>query len=112
MNGGAEKKKASKSMTKSAIVSELASSTELTKKQIEGVLLALYNLAVKEVKRNGKFTIPDLVMLHTKHKKATEAHETTMHIGPRAGQRVMVPAKPAKTVVRAKPAGAFKKSWA
>merc|ERR1712039_335204 len=62
-------------------------------------------IGTTEVKKAGKFVIPGLVMIKTKKKAATKAGKKMMF-----GQEVVVKAKPAKTVVKAFPAAALKKS--
>lgn len=108
MYGGAEKKAKSKSISKSAVVSKLAEDNQLTKKQIEGVLSSLEKLAVSEVKKNGKFTIPGIVMVQTKHRAARASRPGR---NPKTGETITIAAQPAKTVVRGRIVKAFKDNW-
>merc|ERR1712072_813397 len=97
--------KAVKSMSKGGIADALAAESGLKKSQVSGVLDSLAAVATKEVKSNGKFTIPGLCMIKTRQKKATKAGKREMF-----GKVVMVKAKPAKTVVKAFCVAALKKS--
>ena len=57
------------------------------------------------MKSAGKFVVPGLVMIKTKRKPATKACKKMNF-----GKEVAVSAKPAKTVVKAFPVSAIKKS--
>ena len=61
--------------------------------------------ATKEVKSAGKFVFPGFCMIKTRLKPATKAGEREVF-----GKMVMVKAKPAKTIVKAFPVAALKKS--
>merc|ERR1719156_360356 len=87
--------KAVKSIPKSGIADALATATSLKKAECSKVLDALAELAMKEVKK-GKFTIPGLVMIKTRKKKATKAGKREIF-----GKMVKVKAKPARTIVKA-----------
>merc|ERR1712138_268761 len=69
----AMKKKAVSSMSKSGIAETLADAMELKKKDCVKALDTLAALGAKEVKSNGKFVLPGLVMIKTKEKPATQA---------------------------------------
>merc|ERR1712154_662627 len=92
-------------MSKGAIFAALAAATELKPKECKKAMEALTELATREVKGTGKFTIPQLCMLKTRTKPATKAGKREVF-----GKVVMVKAKPAKKVVRAYCAAALKKS--
>merc|ERR1711865_307286 len=66
---------------------------------------ALAEMGAAQVKSAGKFVIPGLVMIKTRKKPATKAGKRLMF-----GKEVVVAAKPAKTVVKAFPVAALKKS--
>merc|ERR1712178_612480 len=70
-----------------------------------GIADALGELAAKEVKSTGKFTIPGICMIKTRHKPATKAGKRMAF-----GKEVKVKAKPARTVVKAFAVAALKKS--
>lgn len=91
-----------KSMTKSAVLQEVAAATNLTKKQIGEVLDALAGLIHKQLGKKGPgvFTLPGMLKLTKKFKPATKARQ-----GPHPITKVMTTfsAKPARNVVRARP---------
>merc|ERR1711950_70305 len=97
--------KAVVAMSKSAIAAALATATELKPAVCKKALETLAELATKEVKSTGKFTIPGLCMLKTRKKPATKAGKREVF-----GKVVMVKAKPAKTVIKAYCVAALKKS--
>ena len=92
------------SISKGAIAEALATATELKKSDVSKVLTSLAAVAAKEVKK-GKFVIPGVCMIKTRTKPATKAGERVMF-----GKTMVVKAKPAKTVVKAFPVAALKKS--
>merc|ERR1712186_28454 len=85
-----------KAMTKTGLAQSLADSSKVAKKDVANVLEHLATIATKEVKSNGKFTIPGLCMIKTRKKPATKAGKRVMF-----GKEVTVRAKPATTVVKA-----------
>merc|ERR1712224_914201 len=100
----AMKKKSVTAMPKSAIADALATATGHKKSECAKMLVALSEIATEEVSK-GKFTIPGLVMIKTKKKAARKAGTKLMF-----GKMVKVAAAPAKTVVKAYPVSALKKS--
>merc|ERR1711971_459564 len=96
--------KAVKAMTKTGIAEVLAQAAEIKKSQATKALDALAEVAAKEVKK-GKFTIPGVCMVKTRLKPATKAGKREIF-----GKVVMVKAKPARTIVKAFPVAALKKS--
>ncbi len=78
-------------MSKSQTIATLADKTKLTKKDVTAVLEALHDLAVKEVKKNGQFTVADLGKLVKVHRKAR------MGRNPATGATIKIAAK---TVVK------------
>ena len=99
------KRAAGKSLSKGGIADALATMSEMKKSDCSKVLDALAEMGPKQVKNVGKFVIPGLVMIKTKKKAATKAGTRMMF-----GKEVKVAAKPAKTVVKAFPVSAIKKS--
>merc|ERR1711924_82916 len=85
-----------KSMSKGAICDALTWATESKKSEMGKILDALAELATKETKSTGKFTIPGVCMVKTRHKPATKADKRMAF-----GKEVKVKAKPARTVVKA-----------
>ncbi len=101
----AEKKPAkakTKPLTKNAMFQELAQSSELTKVQVTKVFESLEALIKRELTKKGApglITLPGLVKLRVAKKKATKQREGR---NPSTGEKMMIPAKPATTVVRAR----------
>eukprot|EP00405_Crypthecodinium_cohnii_P006951 CAMPEP_0194782714 /NCGR_PEP_ID=MMETSP0323_2-20130528/78838_1 /TAXON_ID=2866 ORGANISM="Crypthecodinium cohnii, Strain Seligo" /NCGR_SAMPLE_ID=MMETSP0323_2 /ASSEMBLY_ACC=CAM_ASM_000346 /LENGTH=112 /DNA_ID=CAMNT_0039721547 /DNA_START=91 /DNA_END=429 /DNA_ORIENTATION=+ len=94
-----------KSMSKTALAQALADATELKKSQCSAVLNSLAEVVTKEVKKTGKVVLPGISMLKTRVKPATKAGKREIF-----GKVCMVQAKPAKTVIKAFPVAALKKS--
>ena len=101
----AMKKSGAKPMTKGGLAEALAAETELKKSECTKVLNSLAGVAAKGLKQAGKFTLPGLCMVKTRLKPATKAGKREVF-----GKVVMVKAKPARTVVKAFPVAALKKS--
>merc|ERR1712238_38886 len=99
-------KAGAKPLTKSAIRTTLAEQNELKPKQCAGIMDSLAALATAEVKKAGKFVIPGICMIKTRHKAATKAG-TVMAFG----KEVKVKAKAARTIVKAYPVAALKKEF-
>jgi len=78
-------------MTKSQMLNALAEATGLSKKDVNGVLDALVDLAYKEVKKNGEFAIAGIGKLVKVHRKAR------MGRNPATGETIKIKAK---TVVK------------
>merc|ERR1712066_362239 len=99
-------KAGAKAMAKSGINKALAEQNELKPKQCAGIMDSLAALATAEVKKAGKFVIPGLCMIKTRHKPATKAG-TRMAFG----KEVKVKAKAARTIVKAYPVAALKQHF-
>jgi len=93
-------------MTKTALAETLASETGLKKSECSKVIGSLGSIATKELKGEGKFTLPGLCMIKTRKKPATKATKRMMF-----GKETVVKAKPAKTVIKAFPVAAIKKEF-
>jgi nucleoid DNA-binding protein len=94
--------KGKRSLTKSAVMQEMAGQTGLTKKQVAQVFEALTGLIKRELKKGaGSFTLPGLVKLTLKRKEATKAGMKPNPFKP--GEMMEVKAKPARNVVKARP---------
>ncbi len=78
---------AAKRMTQTEIVSHMADKTELTKAQAKEFFNTLSELAKKEVKKNGEFTIPGFGKLVKAKRKAREGRN------PATGEPIKIPAK-------------------
>ncbi|HXG67274.1 MAG TPA: HU family DNA-binding protein [Blastocatellia bacterium] len=83
--------KAGKKMTKTALTAELADATGTNKKAAGQFLESLSDIAYREVKRNGEFTIPGIGKLVKRQRKAR------MGRNPSTGEAIKIPAK---TVVK------------
>merc|ERR1712216_362415 len=94
-----------KVMTKGAIAKSIAEEFELKQTVAGKIIASLADIAAKEVKSNGKFTFPGFCMVKTRMKPATKAGKREVF-----GKVVMVKAKPARTIVKAYPVSALKKS--
>ena len=86
-------------MTKSQIMATLAEKAGLSKKDATGLVDAMVELAYKEVKSNGEFTIPGIGKLVKVNRKAR------MGRNPATGEEIKIPAK---TVVKFRVAKAAK----
>ena len=78
-------------MTKSQLLEALANKSELSKKQVKNLLDVLVELAYKEVKSNGEFSMPGMGKLVKKHRAARQGRN------PATGATINIPAK---TVVK------------
>merc|ERR1719386_661124 len=95
--------KGATAMTKGALLSAIAEEHGLKTGDCSKVMSSLVDIATKEVKKIGVFTIPGLCRIKTRTKPATKAGVKVMF-----GKEVKVKAKPAKTVVKAFPVAALK----
>ena len=103
----ADKEKASKPMTKTEIVSGIAETTGLTKKQVGSVFEAMAGQIRKSLGRSGAgvYAVPGLMKLVVVRKPATKAHKG---INPFTKEEVMFKAKPARNVVKIRPLKSLK----
>ena len=90
--------------TKSAILSEVASNTDLSKKQVVAVLDELTNLIERHVKKGavGEFTLPGLLKIKTVKKPARKARKNVANPF-RPGETMDIAAKPASTKIKVLP---------
>merc|ERR1712019_107719 len=102
---GKAMKTSPKAMTKTALAAALAGKHEVKKSVCSKLIGSLAGIATKEVKKFGKFSIPNLCRIKTRTKPATKAGKRMMF-----GKEVLVKAKPAKTIVKAYPAAKVKQS--
>ena len=86
-------------MSKSQILSEIAGTTGLSRKQTAAVLEEVTGLIKKHIgkKGPGTFTLPGLFKVTTVKKKAVPARKG---INPFTGEETMFKAKPARTVIK------------
>ncbi len=80
-----------KAMTKSQLYRELAENVELPRKTVVAFMDELTNIAMKETKNSGVFTLPGFGKLRKVNRKAR------MGRNPQTGEAIKIPAK---TVVR------------
>ena len=80
-----------KAMTKSQLYRQLAENVDLPRKTVVAFMDELTNVAMKETKNNGVFTLPGFGKLRKVNRKAR------MGRNPQTGEAIKIPAK---TVVR------------
>ncbi|MBV1877857.1 MAG: HU family DNA-binding protein [Pseudomonadales bacterium] len=95
--------------TKSTILTELSSSTELSKKEVSAVLDGLSELIERHVKKGGagEFTLPGLLKIKTVIKPARKARKNVPNPF-RPGELMDVAAKPKSTKIKVLPLKALK----
>merc|ERR1712054_559899 len=94
---------AAKAMSKGALAKALADEHGLKQRACSDVLNSIVDIATKEVKKNGIFTIHGVCRIKTRTKPATKAGVRNVF-----GKEVKVKAKPARTIVKAYPVAALK----
>ena len=89
-------------MTKSQIFTEIAESTELSRKQVAAVFDELESLVSRSISKRalGEFTVPGLMKITTVKKPAKKARKG---INPFTGEEQMFKAKPASIAVKVRP---------
>ena len=88
--------------TKSEIMTSIAESTDLSRKQVASVFEALNGLIQDNLKPRGPgtFSVPGLMKIRVNKKPATKARKG---INPFTGEETMFKAKPARKVVKVLP---------
>merc|ERR1712241_1230773 len=99
-------KAGAKPMSKGGLSQALSDATEIKRKECTNIVEQLAEIATKQVKSVGKFTLPGLCMIKTRLKPATKADKKEIF-----GKMQMVKAKPARTVVKAFPVSVLKKQF-
>ncbi len=94
-------------LTKSQIIEKIATSQEMAKKDVKGVMEALMDVGHKELKKAGVFVLPGFAKFVVIKKPATKARKG---VNPFTGQEMMFKAKPARKIVRARPVKAAKEA--
>ncbi|MEO5858855.1 MAG: HU family DNA-binding protein [Pyrinomonadaceae bacterium] len=74
-------------LTQTQIIAALSETTTLKKTEVKGLMDALAEMAVKEVKKNGEFTVPGFGKLKKTNRKAREGRN------PATGAVIKIPAK-------------------
>ena len=91
-------KPTTKVRSKSEVFGELATATELSKRQVATVFDTLADLIKTDLKKGpGMFTVPGLMKIKVIRKPATKAREG---INPFTKEKMMFKAKPARNVVK------------
>ncbi len=94
------------SISKSALINAVVEATgEVSRKQVKAILDALSDVAYKELKKSGVFTMPGFAKFRVVKKPATKARQG---INPFTKQPTTFAAKPASKSVRARPIKAIK----
>ena len=88
-------------MTKAQIISSLADSTGISKKDVGALMENMTSMAYTEVKKSGEFTVPGIGKLVKVQRKAREGRN------PATGETIKIPAK---TVVKFRVAKAAKEA--
>jgi len=90
--------------TKTAILDEIATNTELTKKQVGSVLDELGTLIERHIRKRavGEFTLPGLLKVKTVKKPARKARKNVPNPF-KPGEMMDIAAKPASTKVKVLP---------
>ena len=97
---------ATKQMTKSELIEKIAAEhTELTKRDVKGVLESLTSVGYKELKKSGVFMLPGFAKFVVIKKPATKARKG---INPFTKEPTVFKAKPARKIIRARPVKAAK----
>jgi DNA-binding protein HU-beta len=90
-------KKPAKPMSKTEMLNALAENTGQSKKDVGAVLEAIEGLICQSVSKGGSFALPGLLKVEVKTKDATKARPGR---NPATGEEIIIPAKPAKKVVK------------
>jgi len=100
-------KKAGKARSKSALFSEIADATELSRKDVGAVFEAFAAIMKKDLGKKGPgvFMFPGLMKIRVIKKPATKARKGK---NPFTGEMMTFKAKPARNVVRIRPLSALK----
>lgn len=88
--------------TKTQILTDIAETTGLTKKQVGAVIDELGNVIERHIKKRsvGAFVLPGLLKITTIRKPATKERKG---VNPFTGEETVFKARPARTVVKVRP---------
>ncbi len=93
-------------LTKSQLLEKISEQhSEISKRDIKGIMETLSAVGHKELKKSGVFVVPGFAKFVVVKKPATKAREGT---NPFTGEKMMFKAKPARKIVRARPVKAIK----
>jgi nucleoid DNA-binding protein len=87
-------------MTKSQLIEKIYENTELSKKDVRGVLETLATIGYKELKKTGVFLVPGFAKFVVIKKSATKSRKGT---NPFTGEPMTFKARPARKIVRVRP---------
>ena len=95
-----------KLMTKSELIEKItAEHSELSKKDVKGVIESLATVGYQELKKNGTFVVPGFAKFVVIKKPATKERKGINHF---TKEPTVFKAKPARKIVRARPVKAAK----
>ena len=95
-----------KLLSKSEMIEKIAAEhSELSKKQVKGVIESLATVGYKELKKNGAFVAPGFAKFVVIKKPATKERKG---INPFTKEPTVFKAKPARKIIRARPVKAAK----
>jgi nucleoid DNA-binding protein len=97
--------KAAKTMSKSELVNAIANDTEVAKKDVRKVVENLIEQGHRELKKKGIFVVPGFTKITVVKKPATKERKG---INPFTKEPMIIKAKPARKVLRARPVKAAK----
>ena len=92
-------------LSQSQLIERIATTTEMSKRDVKNVMDTLVDVGHKELKKNGLFLVPGFAKFVVVKKPATKARKG---VNPFTGQEMMFKAKPARKIVRARPVKAAK----
>jgi nucleoid DNA-binding protein len=92
-------------LTKSQLIQKIADDSELSKKDVKGVIETLVTVGYKELKKNGVFLLPGFAKFVVVKKPATKERSG---INPFTKEPTVFKARPARRIVRARPVKAVK----
>ena len=92
-------------LSKSSLMQTSSDKTDLSRKDVKGVIEMVATIGYTELKKNGLFFIPCLVRMVVQKKPATKARKG---INPFTGEPTVFKAKPARKVIKARPVKAAK----
>ena len=86
-------------MTKTAVLNEIATNTNLSRAQVSSVMDELESVIERHIRKRsvGEFTLPGLLKIKAAKRPATKKR---MGRNPATGEEIVIPAKPATTRVR------------
>jgi DNA-binding protein HU-beta len=96
-----------KLMSKSELIQKIAEQhpNKMTRKDVKGVIESLAEIGCKELKKTGAFFVPGFAKFVVIKKPATKARKG---INPFTKEPTVFKAKPARKIIRARPAKAAK----